>query len=90
VPKPKFKGGGKKRKIDEMEPLGPPPLSPEELEATKSVYTLEQVARLGVDIPSFVFCMQNMKLLANKLCCGRYLRVRGSVLHAALKLRVRS
>jgi hypothetical protein len=59
--------GGKEKKV-----LSPALLTSKELAATKSVYTLDQLKRTSVDTPSFLYCMQKMNFVANKLCCGRY------------------
>jgi hypothetical protein len=63
-------GGEKREKAKEV--LSPAVLTSKELAATKSVYTLDQLKRMSVDTPSFLYCMQKMNFVANKLCCGRY------------------
>jgi hypothetical protein len=44
--------GGKEKKV-----LSPALLTSKELAATKSVYTLDQLKRMSVDTPSFLYCM---------------------------------
>jgi hypothetical protein len=56
---------------EEEKLLSPALLTPKQLAATKSVYILDQLKRMSVDTPSFLYCMQKMNFIGN-IKCGRY------------------